>query len=701
MSAVADRPLAPPPPPPRDPGLPALNDALRGDAVAAAMVAPGTDVVDCRARYLRYKPGQSCVVLYSLTARERGLEVERLVHGRFYAGGRGARIWARGTIQALAARVVDEGPFVAAAYVAELRGVVQAWPVDIELPALVRLGPGELVRYKPARKALVWRPGLYVKVHADARGARAFAAGRELHARGVPVVEPLRYSPRLRVLVQPEVDGRPATSGDATAIGEALARLHGARVDGLPRHSWSDDLARAAWAVGVARPDLGPLAERLARELADRLQARAAPPVVAHGDFYDDQVLVTPDGVLLLDLDRVTRADPLLDVGTFLAHLALAGRDAECDAFLAGYGRADERSAVLAEGAALLKLAIAPFRSLEENWPEEVERRLTLVEARLADAARRNIVEGARDRTLPQLEVLTDLQAMSGVLGGLWGKPVRAEDVVVLRHRPGRRCTLRYRLAGGDRIYAKTYASDRAPRVYRTLLALANVPGVAVPRPLGCVPELHLVVQRELQGARLTPELVAGNLRLAERLAEALHALHASGAVLERAHTLADELEIVQERIRELPETLREPAQSCLWDAASDARSAAWRLRPVHRDLYHEQVLIDGDRVALLDVDDAAMSEPAVDVANVAAHLRLLAREQPHAAEQVARWARAFLACYARLDPELDEPLAHALEAATLIRLACIHHRRGGDALAEALIGSSREVLRGGDPAWP
>ncbi len=46
------------------------------------------------------------------------------------------------------------------------------------------------------------------------------------------------------------------------------------------------------------------------------------PTGIAHNDFYDDQLIVTPDGrMALVDFEEAGPGDPLLDVGNFLAHL--------------------------------------------------------------------------------------------------------------------------------------------------------------------------------------------------------------------------------------------------------------------------------------------------------------------------------------------------------------------------------------------
>jgi Ser/Thr protein kinase RdoA (MazF antagonist) len=700
--------------PPLDAALGGLRLALTPERAAEILseklVRLGHELAGCRPCYLRYKPGQSCLVLYRLDLRDLdGTQVERLAHARLYAAGRAERIWSRGGIQALAERVDAESPLRPAAFLPPLGAVVQSYPLDVDLPPLARLGSLRLVRYKPARKALLRDDGrLFAKVYADDRGASAFAVGRALHAAGVPVPEPLRYSRRLRLLVHPAAHGVPLASlregaGYDAAAGEAgaaLRRLHATALPGLPQHGWREELSAAARAVGVAYPKLGRSAARLADRLSALLEARNAPAVAAHGDFYDDQLLVSPDGVIVLDLDRAARADAALDLGTFLAHLSLRGENGPArEAFLSGYGHApDDRAVALGEAGALLKLAAAPFRALAPDWPEQVERRLVLVERRLREATPGTSV--SRDEALPQLEELLDRDTASRVLADVYKEPVQVLDAVVVRHRPGRRSTLRYDLsiAGrAERVYAKTYASDRAPRVLAGITAIASTgacgPWVVLPEPLGCVPRLRLVVQREVAGVPATPRLLAGDQDLTRRIARALHALHSAAIELEREHGLEDELGILSARLVELPRTILPEARDCFEALARAAGALDWRLHPVHRDLYHEQILVDGERLALLDFDDAALSEPAVDVANFLAHLRLLAQEEPGSAASLDAVRAAFESEYAALEPQLDIQLLRLLEAGTLLRLACIHLPRRGQSFALRLVRSSRAIL--------
>ena len=86
------------------------------------------------------------------------------------------------------------------------------------------------------------------------------------------------------------------------------------------------------------------------------------------------------------------------------------------------------------------------------------------------------------------------------------------------------------------------------------------------------------------------------------------------------------------------------PGLRCAWECTT----------VVHRDLYEEQIVL-GDQVGLIDLDDAALGPPELDVGNLLAHLDLL---ELRSGEDLDRARRAFLAGYStavRLDPELLE----------------------------------------------
>ena len=114
----------------------------------------------------------------------------------------------------------------------------------------------------------------------------------------------------------------------------------------------------------------------------------------------------------------------------------------------------------------------------------------------------------------------------------------------------------------------------------------------------------------------------------------------------------------------------------------------------MHRDFYHEQVLCDRNRLAILDLDDAAMSEPRVDIANFRAHLMLLGAQQRGDVTALAVASDAFLDRHRQLETDLDERLLAFLTATTLLRLSGIHvSRKDGPAVARMLIEAADHAL--------
>lgn len=235
--------------------------------------------------------------------------------------------------------------------------------------------------------------------------------------------------------------------------------------------------------------------------------------------------------------------------------------------------------------------------------------------------------------------------------------------------------------------------------------AQAFGPDVQVPEPIAYKLELKLVVQGSVPGQPAETALLAGNRDLAVRIATALHCLHASGLDLGRRHDMEKELSALPGRVEGVgavePGLL--PLASELLKAVRlriQEMEGAWRWRPIHRDAYHEQVLVDGKRLSILDLDDAAMSEPAIDIANFVAHLQLLGIQRHEDPAALAGVMDAFIAQSLRLDPELDPALVNVLEAATLLRLAGIHIScSNGIRVATLLLNECASMLAVGEQA--
>ncbi len=117
------------------------------------------------------------------------------------------------------------------------------------------------------------------------------------------------------------------------------------------------------------------------------------PTGTAHNDFYDDQMLILPDGrLVLVDFEETGPGDPMLDVGNFLAHLrwsAMTGtekraairmeyhgifKNAALDRF--GWG---EHELALREGVCLFRTCIFPVIRPRPDWDERLQSGLGLV----------------------------------------------------------------------------------------------------------------------------------------------------------------------------------------------------------------------------------------------------------------------------------------------------------------------------------
>ncbi len=299
------------------------------------------------------------------------------------------------------------------------------------------------------------------------------------------------------------------------------------------------------------------------------------------------------------------------------------------------------------------------------------------------------------DPVLPGLPAATNPAAVARLLGVLPGEVT----VDPIRYRPRRRAVLRYRLVDGRARFGKVVTPARAKR----LLALAEVLGhrfVGPPpgRPgqrsgaalSACGLSFALPVGRIGRGALLLPcargrslrhlLLAGGVLPNPARLAGLPADIHgACGPALAGAPGLVDPrglrrfdpvvtLAAAKRVTRLLPACGAAAAR--LADAvigcaeASDAPDE-WI---VHGDLYENQVLVHGDRLTLIDLDDVGPGDPVLDAANFSAHLLLLATSGGPAGDLIGGYRAEFRAASVRAFEVAPAELAWR-EAYCLLRL--------------------------------
>jgi hypothetical protein len=427
---------------PVDPRLPGLSAALDADHVAALLAArrraqgdDDTRVAEVRPVYIRYKPLTNAVVLHRARLRDAtGSIVEQPVSLTLYPGDHATAIAGRRRSRELMARLPrGDWPLVGAWSEPTLGALAQGFPFDRGLPGLaVAVDPqrlaaviarGEpeavapsllaidLLRHKPGRRAVLRAAAAngrcwYLKVGTELRPELLAHLARGLGALGIRTPAIVAACPNQGIVVQEGLAGTSlmalaasrssygpdgvdrAAAPQADHVCALLRRVQRLAPATLPELARWDPLAVVARAVAALDPLLPGRAAALARLAAAIetawLSLPPTPPVLVHGDFYEDQILVDDsEGLALLDWDEAGLGPAALDASCWLAHAQAAELEGERapvaaeeirSAWLAARPQ-DARQLDLLAGIQLLALAPGPFRRLEPGWPQAVERR--------------------------------------------------------------------------------------------------------------------------------------------------------------------------------------------------------------------------------------------------------------------------------------------------------------------------------------
>jgi Ser/Thr protein kinase RdoA (MazF antagonist) len=258
---------------------------------------------------------------------------------------------------------------------------------------------------------------------------------------------------------------------------------------------------------------------------------------------------------------------------------------------------------------------------------------------------------------------------VNGAVERCVGTPMVVEE---LKHKPGRRLTLRARGPRGSAI-VKLYRSGRAADVAVRISALADGPSEPeVPKVLALDVHGRAVVLTDVPGRPLREAVLALDEARCRRAGAAIAAWHEAwtGRSPEplRDHPFELELKVLLDHASVAPPAIGARVAAALPDLHEGWTPAT----VVHRDLYEEQVLF-GEHVGLIDLDDAALGPPELDVGNLLAHLDLL---ELRSGRSLARAQASLLDGYAERWP-LDSRLLDCCRLLAQLRLACIHSEQG------------------------
>lgn len=274
----------------------------------------------------------------------------------------------------------------------------------------------------------------------------------------------------------------------------------------------------------------------------------------------------------------------------------------------------------------------------------------------------------------------------------------RGREFRLLAWRIGRRAVFRLGSGESSRI-CKLYRRDRQTLQRWQVTAEVDDEYWRTPRVLGWNPSLCRLDIEFLPGTSLNTRWLSGEASVEDgaRIASLLDWLtHCPIPQGFPVYDVEDEVVLLQRRLGEYQQMLAAPPARTD-ETVGRVVNALRGLEPVaaslcHRDLHDKQILLDGERGGLIDLDLAAVGHPALDAGNILAHLRLRALKGAR-----IPWRDIAAAIVDNATPTRDN--RHALRvwtASALMRLTLIYaRRRRPPELLAALEASTREVLEG------
>jgi hypothetical protein len=270
---------------------------------------------------------------------------------------------------------------------------------------------------------------------------------------------------------------------------------------------------------------------------------------------------------------------------------------------------------------------------------------------------------------LPILEVALNAEHMSAQLGPLLQPLARAgvtpqvSYAKLLAYQQGNRGLIQYEVTGiggsdPSLVFGKLFPQlDRAERTLSIMDMLwtnvfAGQRQVGVPQPLGCLPELSMLVYVPAEGLFLN-EVIAGERALSamELAGTWLGVLHRHRLPLDRTLHMTTEVANLQGWATLVGQKYPEEASSAnhiaeyLQQRAADLPFESDV--PIHKDFHYGHIVIDNG-LKIIDLDEMRLGDPNFDLAHFCANLHLLSYRNENELYKFSALQRAFLSAYAR-----------------------------------------------------
>ena len=299
-------------------------------------------------------------------------------------------------------------------------------------------------------------------------------------------------------------------------------------------------------------------------------------------------------------------------------------------------------------------------------------------------------------RTFEKLDEALDTDLMLSPVTAAVGLDAEGVDGIqcsaeMINQKAGNRCTIRYdiglpdptgdlrRVAVIGKHFAKTTKAAKAFRRLEDLRGhvVSSDALLVIPAPLTCLPELGIFLQEFRPGSDPREALSTdGGERPLSLAGKWLADLHGSPPLADlKLKSIERELKKTKRRIKKLAREFPSGKGSRLRQLESTVRVMA-DIVPnapptmIHRDFYHGNLLWDGTHLAILDFDQLAIGDPAMDVGHMLGQLACLAYRETGRSDAYALGAQAFAHSYSEHKPTEFGIRLPFFTAYTFIKLA-------------------------------
>jgi thiamine kinase-like enzyme len=294
------------------------------------------------------------------------------------------------------------------------------------------------------------------------------------------------------------------------------------------------------------------------------------------------------------------------------------------------------------------------------------------------------------DDRLPWLSKATDMNEMQRLFSELPGYADQAklQEIFPVRYKPGLHCVIRYMVempSGKEMFYGKTF-SGNAERLMKTITELhkssqENPDMPLISSPVAVWPEMEMILQAAVpDGIEFTHFAYDQRQEASVRedwmfkAGRALGVFHNDSTTPSETKTIFDDLgdlrefPLIMAKIEpDLATKYEEVIQQINTKANHFKESKAVAS---HGAMRTDQFILQGDRLALIDLDSYCWANPARDLGNFLAYLCWKAIRQPEHAQFVERAGRAFLEGYLSVQDDIDEKWLSVYQAASLLKIA-------------------------------